>query len=143
MEQFSYASAPLSAEEIRLFSILPSSNPELPERLDIELTKAAINDLPDFYAISYLWGRPNSSSQDPQNIFVDNKFLSVTRSIQEVLLALRTPEKLWFWADQICINQKDDKEKDLQLPYMATIYGKSTRTIAWLGAETRNSAAAM
>jgi hypothetical protein len=39
-----------------------------------------------------------------------------------------------FGIDAICINQKDNDEKNNQLPIMADIYRQASRVIVWLGA---------
>jgi hypothetical protein len=49
MQQFSYASVPLLAKEIRFFSLLaPTAIPGSPEPVEIKLTKATIDNLPEF-----------------------------------------------------------------------------------------------
>ncbi|KAE9367224.1 HET-domain-containing protein, partial [Stipitochalara longipes BDJ] len=37
------------------------------------------------------------------------------------------------WIDQICINQTNSKEKDVQVKMMTRIYDQSHQTIVWLG----------
>lgn len=144
MEHFSYPCVPLLANEIRYFTLLPNSIPGSPEPVRIKLTKATIDNLPEFHALSYHWGHPESEFQCRRDIFVDNKCLKITRSLETALRALRTTHgELSFWADQICINQNDSHEKGMQLPHMATIFGKSTRTIAWLGEQNSFSTTAM
>lgn len=65
---------------------------------------------------------------------MDSCRLSVTVNLYEALLALREqhlPRALWV--DAICINQRDDLEKQEQMRFMADIYGKANRVVVWLG----------
>jgi hypothetical protein len=38
-----------------------------------------------------------------------------------------------MWSDALCINQKDDREMDLQIKQMHEIYSQATETKVWLG----------
>lgn len=133
VRKFSYESVRLSEKEIRIFTLLPetSNNPEEPIR--VNLVKRKVSELPDFYALSYHWGHPDSALQEPQDILANNLRLSITRSLETALRALRpTHGGRQVWADQICINQADKEEKMSQIPYMSQIYSNSVQTIAWL-----------
>jgi hypothetical protein len=44
-----------------------------------------------------------------------------------------TAELEWIWIDQICINQDDILERNLQVAIMKIIYWKATEVISWLG----------
>jgi hypothetical protein len=48
-----------------------------------------------------------------------------------------------MWIDAICINQDDNLEKSLHVPYIWTIYKHASRTIVWLGPENDQSDIAM
>ncbi|KAF4625929.1 hypothetical protein G7Y89_g12234 [Cudoniella acicularis] len=68
------------------------------------------------------------------------------RNLDNALRVLRnhdTPRCLWI--DALCINQKDDAEKSVQVALMGSIYSKALRVVIWLGAENEspNSALAM
>ena len=43
------------------------------------------------------------------------------------------PPDTVFWADAICINQKDLEEKSAQIPLMANIYWNASQVLAYLG----------
>ena len=45
-----------------------------------------------------------------------------------------------LWADALCINQSDDKEKTHQVRMMQQIYRQSQQVLIWLGPEQPNDA---
>lgn len=38
-----------------------------------------------------------------------------------------------MWIDAICLNQKDDNEKAIHVPFMGKVYSNAARTLIWLG----------
>ncbi|KAI0121013.1 heterokaryon incompatibility protein-domain-containing protein [Xylariales sp. AK1849] len=44
-----------------------------------------------------------------------------------------------IWADAVCINQKDTKEKELQIPLMGKIYSQASTVLIWLGDEDEDT----
>ncbi|KAI8657047.1 hypothetical protein NCS56_01310400 [Fusarium sp. Ph1] len=48
-----------------------------------------------------------------------------------------------IWADAVCINQRDPKEKGKQVQSMAKIYAKASGVIVWLGEATPDSGQAL
>lgn len=144
VEDFSYDSVPVLANEVRLFTISTSPSSGSADTVEVNLTTTSISNLPEFKSLSYHWGHPKSEAHSPCTILVNGKSLDITQSLYIALCGLReSHENLPLWADQVCINQIDPKEKGEQLRHMATIYGHSTSTIAWLGGENASSAAAM
>jgi hypothetical protein len=65
---------------------------------------------------------------------INGCFLPVTRNASEALHAVAP---FWgtrlVWIDSICINQQDPLDKNQQVPLLAEIYQRATRTLAWLG----------
>lgn len=62
--------------------------------------------------------------------------VAITSNCRDALLSLRDlagNEQLTIWVDSICINQQDDKEKEVQLPLMGNIYTFAETTYVWLG----------
>jgi hypothetical protein len=47
--------------------------------------------------------------------------------------AYHAGQPLTIWADGICINQADGKEKNLQVQLMRKVYSKSQHVLVWLG----------
>lgn len=105
---------------------------------------------PAFTALSYVWGLPGADNQD--TICCNGVDVPVTANCCEALLALahihggekkkgdeRQSEEsaagtaFTIWVDAICINQKDDAEKELQIPLMQDIYTWAQAVYIWLG----------
>ncbi|KAF1362167.1 hypothetical protein EJ07DRAFT_164021 [Lizonia empirigonia] len=95
--------------------------------------------LPKGDAFRYLVLQPGTD-QDPlecvlnQPVVCDGKTLFVTPNLSQVLRRLRlrdAPRTLW--ADSICINQGDLKEKGHQVAIMSMIYRKATQVLIYMG----------
>ena len=63
----------------------------------------------------------------------DNNFIEVTQNLLDALQALQGRDPLALWIDQICIDQDNEDDKNVQLPYMAEIYKKAQEVIVWVG----------
>jgi hypothetical protein len=90
---------------------------------------ASLSSVP-YTAISYAWGTDNLTN----DIVVDNKRVSITKSAYAVLAAMRSyssPKTIWI--DAICINQTREVEKKRQIPLMTVIYESSNEVMVWLG----------
>jgi len=48
----------------------------------------------------------------------------------------------WLWIDQICIDQKNSAEKDVQIGLMDEIYSRCAECVIWLGSEDDYTAGA-
>lgn len=91
-----------------------------------------------YLALSYVWG----SSTDRDTIQVNGSAFRVSINLYRALahLGRAEPERTMpIWIDAICINQKDDEEKGLQVARMREIYRNAMRTIIWLGEGTEAS----
>ncbi|KAF7949122.1 hypothetical protein EAE96_008291 [Botrytis aclada] len=83
-----------------------------------------------YTALSYTWG---SSSMDG-SIDCDGHEKAITTSLEIALRNMRKEDhSIVMWIDQICINQKDNKEKEMQIPLMGRIYKHAFNTVIWLG----------
>lgn len=92
-----------------------------------------------YEAISYAWGNVNSE----ETIVCNGKLLSITSSLAAALRRMRRrigPPRV-LWADGICINQKNDSEKEQQVPLMAAIYSQAKQVLCWLGEDDEGHAA--
>jgi hypothetical protein len=68
---------------------------------------------------------------------VGDREISVTQNLESALRNTRKPEDVvWMWADAICINQDDDKEKEAQVQMMRDIYGTARIVTVFLGSGT-------
>lgn len=89
-----------------------------------------------YHALSYTWG-PNTFEEsinvvDPVDGTV--KLLHVTKSLHSALKHLRDPEQeRWLWADGVCIDQANLKERAHQVGEMRQVYSEAERVMIWLG----------
>lgn len=85
-----------------------------------------------YEAISYVWG---SNTMD-HSIYLDGKAHKITANMSDALHQCRLPyETRALWADSICIDQADLKEKGHQVALMSRIYSCSQRTLICLGSD--------
>jgi hypothetical protein len=122
----------LQPQSIRLLQLLPRK--EDPRNLRCKLCEYPLrnsNDLSHPYeAISYVWG----SEEKLKSIIIDGRDLSITQNLYVLLLRLQYHSySRILWVDALCINQKDDKEKENQILLMAEIYAKASHVLVWLG----------
>ncbi|THV44358.1 hypothetical protein BGAL_0663g00020 [Botrytis galanthina] len=83
-----------------------------------------------YTALSYTWG---SSSMDGR-IECDGNEKAITTSLEIALRNMRKEDhSIVMWIDQICINQENNGEKEMQIPLMARIYKHAFNTVIWLG----------
>lgn len=91
---------------------------------------------PPYKALSYEWGADQASC----SLLVAGKRLKIGQNLRSFLQHYRqllrsgTPEHLdpYLWIDQICINQKDVRERNHQVHLMSKIYTRNS-TLAWVG----------
>ncbi|EFX06511.1 het domain containing protein [Grosmannia clavigera kw1407] len=96
-----------------------------------------------FWAISYVWG-----TKDGHVIEVNGTAMPITDSLWACLKQLRarhrvTGDRVPVWADAICINQKDDIEKAMQVRRMGIFYSKADKVVIWAGNETSETCGAL
>lgn len=120
--------------EIRLFS------------LDTTKTNAAVihgkletfstEDCPPFRALSYEWG----VKQDMHVIVVEGCRLDIRsnlivflESYRDRLVSATNGSVAYLWADQLCIDQRNDLERNHQVSLMGRIFSQANEVIAWLG----------
>ena len=85
----------------------------VPGEMTLSFRVAKLDEIPEFWALSYTWGTSYRKDRFLINIADDKK-------------------RLW-WIDALCINQDDIQEKNEQVKLMRTIYGKAARVCVWLG----------
>src|SRR4051812_32626970 len=117
---------PLRSDEIRLLRNLPSRD----SLLHFSLESFPLSTAPPFWAFSYVWGDPKKTSR----IVVNGHNFEAT---QNLVLALHThvndilelrheidhphTNAEYLWADAVCINQSDTKERAQQVLRMCDI----------------------
>ncbi|KAL4896928.1 heterokaryon incompatibility protein-domain-containing protein [Aspergillus ambiguus] len=129
---YQYSPLPPGPNNIRMLCLLPDPNNDAPIRcrlFDYSLSEERRGGHL-YEALSYVWG----GTDNPQTIFIDDQYLTVTANLREALLHLRDSMiERAMWIDAICINQGDLKERGEQVQLMAKIYSNAARVIVWLG----------
>lgn len=141
-----YAYAPLASPigRLRLLKLNGSRPPSTTSSISYSLEEFAVDpaSCPEYYALSYTWGAPASALDDAtqgrfgkrQDSQCSGRSLPIGRNIYEALLHLaETYPGAYFWADAICINQGDVKEREGQVAQMGDIYANAAKVIVWLG----------
>ncbi|KAH9208044.1 heterokaryon incompatibility protein-domain-containing protein [Leptodontidium sp. 2 PMI_412] len=81
--------------------------------------------------------RYHTSGCDPTitaPISLDGVSVEVTTNLETALRYFRLETEVRIlWADAICINQRDDSEKNVQVSIMGDIYRSCSKCLAWLG----------
>ncbi|KAH6847176.1 heterokaryon incompatibility protein-domain-containing protein [Chaetomium sp. MPI-CAGE-AT-0009] len=87
------------------------------------------DDLPDYEAISYHWGRAAFT----EDIYLDGLPFRVAPIVQDLLYHLGSYRRdRLLWIDAICINQGDNAEKDVQIGLMRDVYRRAASVMVWL-----------
>jgi hypothetical protein len=95
----------------------------------------------NYTALSYAWGDPKETAPITFN---GCRNFPVTSNLAAALQHLRDgAETVTLWVDALCINQKDDHEKRIQIGHMKDIYSNASDTCIWLGERTPDSDIAM
>lgn len=124
--QFAYRPLP-QKRSVRLLHLHPGLEHE---PLRCSLKTVDLDADPEYEAISYVWGDPSK----PQSISCDGRPLPITESIFTALRRFRYTNRVRIlWADAICIDQENHKEKGYQVTLMHDIYRNSACTLVWLG----------
>ena len=111
---------------IKLLVIHPSR--ESTSTLSYHLEVAFLNSNPFFEALSYRW-----CEQDGY-LRCNGKHLGTKQNLMAALMRFRSVDsRRVIWADAICINQSDEKEKKSQMRLMREIYNQASRVLVWLG----------
>ncbi|KAH8669742.1 heterokaryon incompatibility protein-domain-containing protein [Tricladium varicosporioides] len=123
---------PLLPGYIRIVEIEPSDDPKSPLQCNLIYVKVD-SDFCAYEALSYTWGTPIFS----QSVVVHgNSILWITQNLADAFYQFRLPDrKRRLWADAICIDQKNEHEKNVQIPLMGQIYRNAERVVVWLGRE--------
>jgi hypothetical protein len=129
-----YQYQPLESDNsIRLLVIHPGTE----EPLKCHLEHHKLQHLPDFEALSYVWG--NSEYICP--IICEDQSIQLTKSLYNFLVRIRLSEQARIvWADGICINQQDINERGRQVKLMGDIYSTARRVVVWSGVDPLGAA---
>jgi hypothetical protein len=114
------------SDEIRLLYLQPHS---AGEAVQCSLKHVKLTDHPPYEALSYMWGQKISAP-----VTIDSTVYEVRENLASALSHLRLDyEERVLWADALCINQTDVRERNHQVMQMGAIYETASRVIIWLG----------
>ena len=96
--------------------------------------------VPAYEALSYVWG----DNSEGYSIDIDGRAHPIAQNLECALRHLRSEkEARTLWIDAICINQRDNAEKSVQVGVMGEIYHFAVQVNIWLGPATPDSAMGM
>jgi hypothetical protein len=93
----------------------------------------------EYVCLSYCWGDDSDGGhclwigEEERRIMVRSNLTHALRFLQTVKKSLR------IWIDSVCIDQRDDAEREKQIQAMEEIYKRAEFVIAHLGAEADSS----
>jgi hypothetical protein len=127
---------PLPPRGIRLLELLPPASRRGAE-IHCNIVDFSLDQNVQYEALSYCWGTVKPDKQGLTVVNYGNHRFSITDSLAEAFRQFRFKDtSRYIWADFICINQKHDKEKGVQVGMMTDIYDQASGTLAWLGLST-------
>lgn len=125
--------SPLQPGQIRLLRLDSSSAPQIEctlEAYDLDTTVK-------WYALSYVWGEESPIVE----IRLNREAFYVTPTLHAALTAIKNHVTQatchYLWIDAICINQRDDEEKSMQIPLMGQVYSRAELVLVWFAREDR------
>ncbi|KAF5710299.1 hypothetical protein FMUND_9585 [Fusarium mundagurra] len=127
-----YPELPLDQKSIRLVEILPGTSNDI----DLNIIKVSLDEIQNAYeALSYVWGSPDPAKTVRLNsLNVTGLNVKVNPNLFDALLSLRqTDAKRQIWIDAICINQKDLRERSIEVRKMGEIYSQAKAVVVFLG----------
>jgi hypothetical protein len=122
---------PLSKDrkETRFVMIKPATNQE--EEIECSMYTAELDECPEYRALSYVWGSPNTT----QIIRINSLPYRVTMNLFIALKHLRslgyTHASLWI--DALSVDQRNLVEQGHQVTIMGQIYSNAAQVLIWLG----------
>jgi len=134
MPKYIYQPLDKTNSEFRLLYISKHPLIDLPQ---CSLQKYSLTDCPGYTALSYTWGKPTPTYR----VAIEGANLEVSQNLFDFLDAYTTErwgmndieKPVFYWIDQICINQEDLVERSDQVSIMGNIYKRAKIVLIWLG----------
>ncbi|KAI1866277.1 uncharacterized protein JN550_007665 [Neoarthrinium moseri] len=124
---YQYRSLDIHSRQIRLLHLLPGV---WDDQVSCELHVASLDDTPEYQALSYVWGSPETTKL----ILLHGCEVPVTTNLHAALRRLRLPtDTRVIWIDALCINQSLLDELSQQVSIMGEIYEGCQEVLMWLG----------
>src|SRR6266536_627208 len=112
---------------VRLLHLAPGTGDD---PISAHLSVFALTDSPPYEALSYVWGH----SGDHEPIEVNSNTVLITKNLRAALARVRYADQpRVLWADAICINQRNIKERGHHVGFMGAIYSQAKRVLVCLG----------
>lgn len=108
--------------------------------IHLTLVEVDLSANPSYEALSYTWAIDTEFSgpvtgAPSRTVICNGATLDVFKNLHNALFQLQ--ELGWtsnpIWIDAICINQRDDAEKGVQVNMMGDIFRAASRVVVWLG----------
>jgi len=126
--EYEYVNLDPRRKQIRLLMCTPSKDD--PGHAELELRTFDLDDAPEFYALSYVWGTEGLQV----GIICDGRNMPLTRTLASALQrVIPWSQGVPLWADAICINQNNLAERNHQVSMMGDIYRRASKVLAHLG----------
>lgn len=150
----SFAYSPLGAGSIRLISNLSIvSNPSTGDHeIKCTLEEVELDKHPKYDCLSYTWEEPlyqkyllvpRIYKDTNYPIDCNGKSFTIAENLRDALVEigksrggngdLQRQDKIWI--DAVCIDQKNEEEKIIQIKMMSQIYASAQSVVVWLGPE--------
>lgn len=126
----------LQDHEFRILRLEAASGTDL---LHVHLETHDQERFPIYETVSYTWGGENNDNSRCRPVFIGPHWdiLLQTQNCWDMLQFLQFADGLRrLWVDAICINQKDDKEREAQVSKMIDIYQEAQRVVVYLGSDS-------
>ncbi|KAL7902402.1 heterokaryon incompatibility domain-containing protein [Trichoderma sp. SZMC 28014] len=130
-----YSYTPLPDNRTIRVLTLYGGNPKDPLRGHLD--PVPVDAAGDYEPLSYVWGDDTLSHE----ISLPTARLKLTASLYHALRRLRP--RVGFrrvWADQVCIDQRNEEERSQQVQFMNIIYRNGTHVQVWLGLDDQSLA---
>ncbi|KAM6535867.1 hypothetical protein FALCPG4_005398 [Fusarium falciforme] len=130
----------LQDHEFRLLRL--EAAPSGTDLLHVHLETHDQERFPVYETVSYTWGGENNDNSRCRPVFIGLHWdvLLQTQNCWDMLKFLQPADGLRrLWVDAICINQKDDKEREAQVSKMIVIYQEAQRVVVYLGSSLIDS----
>ncbi|KAF2416987.1 HET-domain-containing protein, partial [Tothia fuscella] len=124
-----------TSRTIRLLKLIPRG----PAEFRLVMSHHSLDNCPPFEAMSYTWSDPtyrsmSLDSPSVSEIDCNGGRCEIPANLMQALPAIARVQKAeYLWADAVCIHQKDEDEKSVQVLLMGDIYSQASRVIIWLG----------
>jgi hypothetical protein len=116
---------------IRLRNLLPGQHHD---PIVCHIYSVDLDDDPPFEAVSYTWVDEQGDATPSAIIRCPHDILRIAKNCESALLRLRlTGLNRRLWIDSICMNQRDTRERNLQVSIMKDIYSRASRVLIYAG----------